>query len=148
MVGYFKCHQMVSSHLSGWFLAGSTANWTRRLAIENATVCVCIITANGCGNVYRSDSAHQNRAPITNVLLIDTSTSALMDDQFQKREQVLFISGSNRCYTWRVCVFVFEKRHLSYSILFRTHAQLHCCFCGNVFFSPLCIHLHKDTSQV
>lgn len=72
-----------------------------------------------------------------------------MDYQFQKREQDLFISGSNRCYMWRVCVCVWKASLVIFYFSFtHTHSQLHCCFCGNLFFSPFCIHLHKDTSQV
>ncbi len=76
-----------------------------------------------------------------------------MDYHFQKRKQILSISGSNRCYTWRLCVCVRkEKCHLSYSVfLSHTHTQLRCCFCSDLFFQPfvlICIKIQVRFESV
>lgn len=72
-----------------------------------------------------------------------------MDYHFQKRKQILSISGSNRCYTWRLCVL--EKRSVTCHILFFFHTHTYAAallFLLWLVFSTFCINLHKDTSQV
>lgn len=154
MVGHFKCHQMVSSHLSVRFLAGLNCKldqtftigkvWLHE-AIENATVYV-----NNYSKQLRKTLqirfSPPNQAPITNVLLTDTCTSALMDYHFRKRNNfslyqdltdvILGVCGLCVC----VCVCVLE---VSLVIFYFSFTHIRSCAVVSVvtsfffFFTPL-----------
>lgn len=147
MVGHFKCHQMVSSHLSGRFLAELSCKldqtftigkvWQHE-AIENATVYVYNYSKQ-LQKTLQIRFSPPNQAPVTNVLLTDTCTSALMDYHFRKRNKFslyqdltdVTLGVCGLCVSVCVCL-----KSVTCHILFflHTHTQLCCCFCGNLFF--------------